>query len=59
MGVVSNNWFGFALNDLQVQTLMLTDVSTPFFTPLVPLKLCIAGRPDRYSHYYVLVRGVT
>ena len=32
-------WLGFTLNSVHVQTLILTDVQTPFFgTPLVPLK---------------------
>ena len=41
MGVVSNQWFDRVLtfNSLQVQTLLLTDVQTPFLgTPLAHLK---------------------
>ena len=46
MGVVSNNWCYSVLPSIvvHVQTLLLTDVQTPFFwTPLVPFKssLCI------------------
>ena len=42
IGVISNNWFYCftRLDSLHVQTLMLTDVQTPFHgTPLVPLKM--------------------
>ena len=39
MGVVISNWFDRV--SLHVQTLMLTDVQTPFLgTPLAPLKHC-------------------
>ena len=40
MGVVSNNWFDRALLSIRcLQTLMLTDVQTPFLgTPSVPLR---------------------
>ena len=40
MGVISNNWFDSVLPSIHdVQTLMLTDIRTPFLgTPFFPLK---------------------
>ena len=55
MGVVSNKWFdSVLLNSLHVQTLMLTDVRTPFLgTPLVPLLVVKAKTHVRYAAHLV------
>ena len=48
VGVASNNRFDrlFALDSLQVRTLTLTDVQTPFLViPLAPLRLTPLGPP--------------
>ena len=51
MGVVRNNWLllCFIIHSLHVQTLMLTNVQTPFLgTPLVPLK-------HIYIYIYIII----